>query len=40
MKSGKKKYREMTREEREEAIIANILQAVDDPDFNPDDDSE
>ena len=40
VKSGKKKYREMTREEREEAIIANILQAVDDPDFNPDDDSE
>lgn len=38
VKSGRKKYREMTKEEREEAIISNILHAVDDPDFNPDDD--
>ena len=39
-KSGRKKYREMTREEREAAIIQNILNAVDDPDFDPDDEDE
>ena len=37
VKSGRKKYKEMTKEEREEAIIANILHAVDDPEFDPDD---
>lgn len=39
-KSGRKKYREMTKEEREAAIIANILEAVDNPDFDPDDGDE
>lgn len=33
----RKLYREMSSKEREDAIIANILNAIDDPDFNPED---
>lgn len=33
----RKLYRDMSSKEREDAIIANILNAIDDPDFNPED---
>lgn len=39
-KPPRKKYRDMTSKEREDAIVANILEAIDNPDFDPDDDQE
>ncbi len=39
-KAPRKKYKDMTSKEREDAIIANILESIDNPDFNPDDEED
>lgn len=39
-KAPRKKYRDMTSKEREDAIVENILEAIDNPEFDPDDEEE
>lgn len=39
-KAPRKKYRDMTSKEREDAIVENILEAIDNPEFDPDDEGE